>query len=82
MKRKSVSVHWELMFTRSLYETPDMIAQHRILSEVSRLVDAGVLRTTLTEDAGVITAASLRRAHAQLESGRTIGKVVLTGFAK
>lgn len=80
LKRKSVSVHWELMFTRSLYQTPDMISQHRILDEVADLVDAGVLRTTLTENAGRIDAANLKRVHAQVESGRSIGKTVLTGF--
>lgn len=80
LKRKSVSVHWELMFTRSLYQTPDMISQHRILDEVADLVDADVLRTTLTENAGRIDAANLKRVHAQVESGRSIGKTVLTGF--
>ncbi len=79
-KRKSLSVHWELMFTRSLYETPDMIAQHEILNRVSELVDGGVLRTTLRESFGVINAANLRKAHASVESGKTIGKSVLAGF--
>jgi zinc-binding alcohol dehydrogenase family protein len=79
-KRKSVSVHWELMFTRSLFQTPDMIAQHSLLNEVADLVDAGVLRTTLTEEAGAINAANLKRVHALLESGRAIGKTVLSGF--
>ena len=80
LKRKSVSVHWELMFTRSLYQTPDMGAQHRLLNEVADLVDAGLLRTTLTADVGPITAANLRRAHAVVEGGQTIGKLVLSGF--
>jgi zinc-binding alcohol dehydrogenase family protein len=79
-KRKSVSVHWELMFTRSLYGTPDMVAQHQLLNEVADLVDAGVLRTTLKEELGPINAANLRRAHAVVESGKAIGKVVLTAF--
>ena len=79
-KLKSLSVHWELMFTRSLFGTPDMEAQHRILSEVSALVDAGLLRSTLRRDDGPITAANLRRAHAALESGRNVGKRVLSGF--
>lgn len=78
-KRKSLSVHWELMFTRSLFGTPDMAEQHRILAEVSALVDSGVLRTTIVEDYGPITAANLRRAHATVESGRSIGKIVLSG---
>ncbi|UQA60601.1 zinc-binding alcohol dehydrogenase family protein [Polyangium aurulentum] len=79
-KRKSVSVGWELMFTRSIFQTADMIEQHRILAEVAALVDAGVLRTTLTERAGRIDAATLRKVHAKLESGSAIGKSVLTGF--
>ncbi|PKU26267.1 zinc-binding alcohol dehydrogenase family protein [Telmatospirillum siberiense] len=79
LKRKSVSVHWELMFTRSLYETPDMIAQHQLLGQVAELVDAGTLRTTLTDEAGPLTAANLRRVHALVESGRARGKTVLTG---
>jgi NADPH:quinone reductase len=79
-KRKSVSVHWELMFTRPLFGTADMLRQHEILSEVSRLVDAGTLRTTLSEEFGTINAANLKRAHALIETGRARGKVVLAGF--
>ena len=79
-KRKSVSVHWELMFTRSLFQTADMAEQGALLDEVASLVDAGVLRTTLNDRAGPITAAGLRRAHAAIESGRGIGKTVLSGF--
>ncbi|WP_340117876.1 zinc-binding alcohol dehydrogenase family protein [Pelagibius sp. 7325] len=81
LKRKSVSVHWELMFTRSLYQTPDMGEQHRILKSVAELVDAGLVRTTMTEDLGPITAASLLEAHRHLESGRGMGKTVLSGFS-
>jgi NADPH:quinone reductase len=80
-KRKSVSVHWELMFTRSMFLTPDMAAQGALLNEVARLVDAGTLRTTLGENFGPINATNLKRAHAMIESGRTRGKVVLEGFA-
>lgn len=80
LKRASISAHWELMFTRALYETPDMIAQHRLLNEVAALVDAGVIRTTATETLGRIDAATLRRAHAAIESGTTRGKLVLAGF--
>lgn len=79
-KSKSLSVHWELMFTRSLYQTPDMIEQHRILNEVSALIDNGVIKTTLCENYGTINAANLKRAHAKLESGRGMGKIVLEGF--
>jgi zinc-binding alcohol dehydrogenase family protein len=80
LKRKSISLHWEFMYTRSLYATEDMQEQHRILNEVSDLVDAGVLRTTMRENLGVIDAANLRKAHALLESGTAIGKVVLSGW--
>ena len=80
LKRKSVSLHWELMFTRSLYGTADMIEQHNALAEVARLVDAGELRTTLGEHFGRIDAQNLKRAHALLESGKARGKVVLEGF--
>lgn len=81
VKRKSGSIHWEFMFTRPLFATPDMIEQHRLLAEVSRLVDAGTIQTTLTETLGPITAANLRHAHALIESGRTRGKIVLEGFS-
>jgi zinc-binding alcohol dehydrogenase family protein len=80
LKLKCISVHWELMFTRSLYQTADMIEQHHLLNEVADLVDAGVLRTTMVEDAGPITAENLKRVHTRLETGRSIGKVVLSGF--
>jgi zinc-binding alcohol dehydrogenase family protein len=80
LKRKSASLCWELMFTRSLYQTADMVEQQRILGEIARLVDAGVLRSTASERAGAICAADLRRAHELIESGRARGKVVLEGF--
>ncbi|HDS1755335.1 zinc-binding alcohol dehydrogenase family protein [Pseudomonas sp. M5] len=80
LKRKSLSLHWELMFTRSLYTTEDMIKQHQLLERVSALVDEGVLKTTVGEHFGAINADNLRRAHALLESGKARGKVVLEGF--
>ncbi|MBM3114072.1 zinc-binding alcohol dehydrogenase family protein [Pseudomonas arcuscaelestis] len=80
LKRKSLSLHWELMFTRSLYETPDMIAQHVLLNRIASLIDEGVLRTTLGEHFGPINAANMRRAHALVESGKAKGKIVLEGF--
>src|SRR6266446_4012766 len=79
-KAKSITISWEMMFTRSLFQTKDMDAQHRLLSEVSALVDAGVLRSTLTQNLGRISAENLRKAHAAIESGRVFGKVVLEGF--
>ncbi|GLO12438.1 NADPH:quinone reductase [Pseudomonas putida] len=80
LKRKSLSLHWELMFTRSLYKTEDMIKQHQLLDRVSQLVDSGVLKTTLGEHYGTINAEHLKRAHAMLESGKARGKIVLEGF--
>lgn len=80
-KRKSASVHWEFMFTRSLFDTPDMAEQHRLLDEVARLVDAGTLRSTLNETMGEICAAGLQRAHEHQESGTAIGKTVLVGWS-
>ncbi|MBB2205021.1 zinc-binding alcohol dehydrogenase family protein [Gluconacetobacter takamatsuzukensis] len=80
-KTKSVAVHWELMFTRSMFGTADMGRQGEILDEVARLVDAGTLRSTMAEQFGPICAANLKRAHALLESGRARGKIVLEGFA-
>ncbi len=79
-KRKSISVHWELMFTRPIYQTADMAEQGRILDEVAAMVDAGRIRTTLTEALRPIDAANLRKAHAVIESGRARGKIVLEGF--
>ena len=80
LKRKSLSLHWELMFTRSLYQTDDMIKQHQLLCRVAQLVDDGVLKTTLGEHFGPINAANLKRAHAVIESGKAKGKIVLEGF--
>jgi NADPH:quinone reductase-like Zn-dependent oxidoreductase len=79
-KPKSITVSWEMMFTRSLFQTADMDAQHRLLKLVSDLVDAGLLRTTLTHVGGPLMAANLRRAHERIETGRGIGKTVLEGF--
>ena len=79
-KQKSVSTHWEFMFTRSMFGTADMAEQGVLLTEVARLIDAGQIRTTLGETYGTINAANLRRAHAMIESGRAKGKIVLEGF--
>lgn len=80
MKRKALSLHWELMVTRSLFQTPDMIKQHELLERVAELIDSGVLRTTLGEHYGTINAANLIRAHELIESGTAKGKIVLEGF--
>lgn len=80
LKRKSLSLHWEMMFTRSLYGTEDIAAQGRLLAEVARAVDEGALRSPLSKRFGRIDAATLKAAHAWIESGRAIGKGVLEGF--
>ena len=80
LKPKSISLHWEFMFTRSRYETADMGEQGRLLNEVADLVDARRIISTMQTNLGAINAANLRQAHALVESGRTIGKIVLAGF--
>jgi NADPH2:quinone reductase len=80
LKLKALSLHWELMFTRSLFATPDMSAQGELLNEVSSLVDSERIRSTLTEVAGKINAETLRSVHARIESGSVRGKIVLEGF--
>lgn len=80
LKLKSVSLHWEFMFTRSMFQTDDMIAQYQLLDEVAALVDSGVIRPTVGEHFGTISVDNLRRAHALLESGKARGKIVLEGF--
>ncbi|MGC0379687.1 zinc-binding alcohol dehydrogenase family protein [Streptomyces sp. SAI-229] len=80
LKSKSISFHWEFMFTHSLFRTPDQDRQHHILTQIARLVDAGILDTTANRDLGPVNAANLREAHRILESGTTIGKITLTGF--
>jgi zinc-binding alcohol dehydrogenase family protein len=80
LKTKSASLHWESMFTRSSFHTPDMIEQHRILEQISTLVDEGLIHTTLGTIAGCINAENLRQAHAAIESNKSIGKIVLEGF--
>lgn len=79
-KRKSVSVHWEFMFTRSMFETADIDAQGALLARVAQLVDDGVLRSTRAQTLAPISAANLRRAHALIESERAQGKIVVEGF--
>jgi zinc-binding alcohol dehydrogenase family protein len=79
-KGKAISIHWESMFTRSSFQTPDMIGQHNLLNDVADLIDKGVLRTTLDQTFGTINAANLKRAHALLESGQSRGKIVLEGW--
>ncbi|MBD1918999.1 MULTISPECIES: zinc-binding alcohol dehydrogenase family protein [Cyanophyceae] len=80
LKNKSATFAWEFMFTRSMYQTADMADQGHLLNEVAALIDAKTVRTTLGQTLSPINATNLRQAHAQIESGRTIGKLVLEGW--
>ncbi|MDB5619264.1 zinc-binding alcohol dehydrogenase family protein [Tardiphaga sp.] len=80
LKGKAASLHWESMFTRSSFQTADMIGQHHLLNDVADMIDKGVLRTTLDQTCGTINAANLKRAHALIESGKSVGKIVLEGW--
>ena len=80
LKPKSISLHWEFMFTRSLFQTADMAQQGRMLNEVADLVDAGLIRSTMNINLGLMNSTNLKRAHVIAESGTAIGKVVLAGF--
>lgn len=81
LKSKSLSLHWEMMFTRSLYQTADMQAQGELLRDVAKLIDAGKLRTTIKQVISPINAANLIAAHQQIETGQSIGKIVLENFS-
>lgn len=80
MKLKAASLHWEFMFARAMYQTPDMIEQHRLLSYVADEIDAGRIRTTLEELHTPINAANMRAAHAKIETGAAKGKIVLADW--
>lgn len=80
LKGKSIAWHWELMFARPLQQTPDMIEQHQLLNQVADLIDQGRIRATTAQTLTPISADTMREAHALIESGRTIGKVVVHGW--
>ncbi len=80
LKRKSISLHWEFMYTRSMFQTDDMIAQHQLLTQLAELVDNGTIKTTLGQHLGKINVENLLKAHAILESHQSRGKLVLEGF--
>ncbi|MBI0425106.1 zinc-binding alcohol dehydrogenase family protein [Psychrobacter sp. NG27] len=81
LKPKSLSLHWEFMFARSMFNTPDMIEQHRLLNQVATMIDASQLKTTVAHELGAITASNLRRAHQMLENREAHGKIVLEGWS-
>jgi zinc-binding alcohol dehydrogenase family protein len=80
LKKKSISLHWEFMFTRSMFQTHDMHKQHQLLNNLADLIDSGLIKTTLGEHYGAINAENLKRAHAHIEGNHAIGKIVLEGF--
>lgn len=80
LKMKSLSLHWEFMFARSMFNAADMIEQSHLLNHVAELIDNGHIKTTLGQHMGAINAENMRAAHAALEEGRAIGKIVLEGF--
>lgn len=80
LKMKSVSLHWELMFTRPRFQTEDMIRQHHILNEIALWLDDGRLVSTQRQHLGSINAGHLKQAHSLIESNTVIGKIVLEGF--
>lgn len=82
LKLKSLSLRWEFMFARSMFTTADMDAQRNLLNRVSEMLDAGTLQSTVTTNVGPLTVENLKAAHALQESGRVIGKNVLSGFSK
>jgi len=73
----TISIHWEVMFARSSFETSDIIRQHILLNDVASLIDKGLLRSTLDQTFGTIDAANIKRAQALLESGKSPSKIVL-----
>ncbi len=81
MKAKSATFVWEFMFTRSMFKTPDMIAQHELLNRVGKWVDEGRIQNTANQVISPINAQNLRDAHQALESGNSIGKIVLEGWS-
>ncbi|MGR5066694.1 zinc-binding alcohol dehydrogenase family protein [Photobacterium sp. DNB22_13_2] len=80
LKRKSISLHWEFMYTRSLFGTEDMIEQHHLLNNVAKLVDNGDIKSTVAHQGGTVCADNLKKAHELLESQKALGKIVLEGF--
>ncbi|MGA9149904.1 MAG: zinc-binding alcohol dehydrogenase family protein, partial [Candidatus Nitrosopolaris sp.] len=80
LRQKSATFVWEVMFTRSLFQTYDMIEQHHLLNTVADLIDSNKIKSTITDLLSPINAENLRKAHKKLESGSTIGKIVISGF--
>ncbi|MEP3476795.1 MAG: zinc-binding alcohol dehydrogenase family protein [Hyphomicrobiales bacterium] len=80
MKVKAASLHWEYMFARAMHQTEDMIEQHKLLSNISEKIDAGTIRTTVTDVLSPINAKSIREAHRLIETGQAKGKIVIEGF--
>ncbi len=80
LKLKSISLHWEFMYTRSMFQTEDIAEQNKLLNSVASLIDEGLIKTTIAHRLGTINAENLRKAHAMLEKQQAHGKIVLEGF--
>ncbi|MEM7445787.1 MAG: zinc-binding alcohol dehydrogenase family protein [Pseudomonadota bacterium] len=80
MKMKAASLHWEFMFTRAMFRTQDVIEQHRLLTYIASEIDAGRIRTTVSEVLSPINAKNIRAVHARIETGAAKGKIVVEGF--
>ena len=79
-KQKAISISWEFMFTRPMFDMADIAAQGHLLNRVSEMLDDGVLQSTVTGKLGELSAETLKTAHATQETGRVIGKNVMTGL--
>ena len=77
LKNKSASFSWEFMYTRSLFQTDDMIEQHNILNRLADLLDNGTIKPTLNTTLVGLTAVNFKEAHQLIESGKTIGKIAI-----
>jgi NADPH2:quinone reductase len=80
LKSKSISLHWEFMFTRSMFHTDDLSKQGELLTKISGLIDQGIIKTTFGENLGNINAKNLKLAHQKIEDNNVIGKIILEGF--
>lgn len=80
LKPKALSVSWEFMFARPMFQTADVDVQHKLLNEVADLLDNGTLIPTINRHGGSLSVETLRNAHEFQESGKAIGKTVLDGF--
>lgn len=82
LRAKAGAMHFEMMWIKLLAGGDRLLAIRHLLQEVASLVDAGKIRPTANADFGTICAENLRRAHRAIETGRTVGKITLSGFPR